>query len=215
MVRHNALSMKLLLASNGKFLIDRGYALLRMQKSDIRIGYVTTASKGVEDVQYLEDHKQAMRECGYAFEELDIEGKTKRQLYEFFKDKNVIHVEGGNTFYLLKAFRETGCDVIAKELLARGIAYVGSSAGAYLACPTIEASMWKPIQHDHYGVTDLRGLHLVPFLVVAHYIDDKKKYIQKGIMSAAYPVRILRDGQGILVEDGVATFVGEGDEVKL
>ena len=45
--------MKLLLASNGGFLIEHGYALLGIPKSEMRIGYVTTASKGVEDLSYL------------------------------------------------------------------------------------------------------------------------------------------------------------------
>lgn len=30
-----------------------------------------------------------------------------------------------------------------------------------------------------------------------------------------YPLRILRDGQGLLVEDGKYTFYGDGEEVKL
>ncbi len=209
--------MKLLLASNGGFLIKHGYDLLGIPKSEMRIAYVTTASKGVESLSYLERHQQVMRDGGYTFEEIDIEGKTKDELYEFFKNKNVVHVEGGNTFYLLKAFRETKFDFILKELVAKGIPYVGSSAGAYIASPTIEMELWKPIQlqHNHYGVTNLAGLNLVPFLLVAHYKEDKKEYIRNGIASTIYDVHVLRDGQGIFVEDGVATFVGEGDEVIL
>ena len=39
-------------------------------------------------------------------EEIDIEEKGKDEILNFFKNKNVIHIEGGNTFYLLKAIRK-------------------------------------------------------------------------------------------------------------
>src|SRR3989338_7897544 len=102
----------LLLASDGQFLFDIGFGLLGIPKDQIRILYVTTASKGVESNAYLEVHKEAMRKRGYRFEELDIEGKTETELRLATKGKNIIHVEGGNTFYLLKAVKESGFDKI-------------------------------------------------------------------------------------------------------
>jgi len=89
---------KLLLASNGSFLISHGYRLLGIPGKRLNIAYITTASKGVTNKDYLERHKKAMKEHGYAFEEIDIEGKNVRGLKKSFKGKNVIHVEGGNTF---------------------------------------------------------------------------------------------------------------------
>ncbi len=205
---------KLLLASNGTFLIEQGYGLLGVPLAQIKIGYVTTASKGAESTAYLERHKKAMTERGYNFEETDIEGKGEQELRDFFKDKNVIHVEGGNTFYLLKAVKETGFDKILKDLIDQGKIYVGTSAGAYIACPTIEVSTWGPNQKDRYGVTDFTALNLVPFLLKAHYTDDMKELIKERAAQSKYPVRVLKDGQGILVENGSYRFVGEGEEVN-
>ena len=48
-----------------------------------------------------------------------------------------------------------------------------------------------------------------------HYIDEQKEQIKEKIKTLKYPLRILRDGQGFLCEDGVCKFVGEGEEVKL
>ena len=206
---------KLLLASDGAFLIHEGYKLLGTPKAKLNIGYVTTASKGVGSREYVERHKAAMTAAGYRFAEIDIEGKTKAKLYAFFRNKNVIHAEGGNTFYLLKAIRESGFDHIIKKLVAGGVAYVGTSAGAYIACPTIETSTWGPKIKDRYGLENLAALNLVPFLLKAHYTDDLKKMLTVKIKQCKYPVRILRDGQGILVNDDTYTFVGEGKEVKL
>ena len=204
--------MKLLLASNGKFLIEKGYKLLNIPKDKIHIGYITTASKGVSSVEYIKLHKQMMNGNGYSFEEIDIENKTEKELRQFLKDKNVIHIEGGNTFYLLKAIKESGFDKIIKELLDRGIVYAGTSAGSSIAGPTIEFSSHVP---KGTPIEELKALNLVPFLFKAHYTDDKKEQYLEKIKSIKYPIKLLRDGQGILVEDKKYTFIGDGKEVKL
>lgn len=205
----------LLLASNGQFLFDTGFDLLGIPKEQIRILYVTTAAKGVENQGYLERHKLAMTKRGYQFEEIDIEGKTQQQLQDAIKGKNIIHVEGGNTFYLLKAVRQSGFDKILKEAVDSGIVYAGTSAGSYIACPTIETSTWGPKVKDRYGLEDLTGLNFVPFILKAHYTDDTHSLIKEKMVSSKYPLRILRDGQGLLATDDTYQFVGEGVEVDI
>ncbi len=207
--------MKILLASNGKFLIEQGYKLLGIPTEQVRIGYITTASKGVEDLDYLDRHKEEMKNAGYSFEEIDIEGKSEKEIFSFFSDKNIVHVEGGNTFYLLKVIREVGFDKILKKLLDKGLAYVGSSAGAYIMCPTIDISTWKTNPRPRYGLKDLTALNYVPFCLMVHYTEDKESIVKEKIENFKYPLRLLRDGQGIFVEDNKYTFIGDGEEVKL
>lgn len=158
---------KLLLASNGSFAIE-GMKLLFDDLGQIKLAYITTASKGVDNLDYLKRHKEKMENLGINFEEIDIEGKNESDLKEILKYKNAVYVEGGNAYYLLKSVRESGFEKVIKELIEKGVAYIGSSAGAYLACPTIEMATWKPKQKNRFGVTDLIALNLVPFLVTAH-----------------------------------------------
>jgi dipeptidase E len=130
-------------------------------------------------------------------------------------DKNVIHVEGGNTFYLLRAVRATGFDGVIKRAIERGVAYVGTSAGAYIACPTIVVATWNP-EMDRCGLVtpdELVGLNLVPFVIKAHYTEEKREQVTTNRGSLAYPLRILRDGQGIFVTDTEVRFVGVGNEI--
>ena len=188
--------------------------MLGIPKDEISIAYITTASKGVADKRYLEFHKQSMVEKGYKFEEIDIEGKSKDELYRLLAGKNVIHVEGGNAFYLLKAIKQSGFDEVVRDLVDRGVIYVGTSAGAYVACPTIETSTWGPDKKDDCGLTDFRGLNFVPFLIKGHYKDELEKLFKEKARHASRPVRVLRDGQGILVEDGSYKLVGAGEEIK-
>lgn len=207
--------MRLILASDLSFLLQYGYNLTGIPKSEMRIGYVTTAGKASRTPSFTDGLKKGIRANGYYFEEIDIENKTKDELKNFFQDKNVIHIEGGNTFYLLKAIRETGFAEILKDLLNQGKVYIGTSAGAYVMCPSIEVSSWNNDGKERFGVTDSTALSYVPFLLKAHYKDEMRELVMEKMKTLKYPLRILRDGQGILVEDGKFTFVPETEETIL
>lgn len=206
--------MKIILASDLSFLLKYGYDLTSISKSEMKIGYITTASKGSRDKTFLEKVKNSMRENHILFEEIDIEGKSKEEMLNFFKNKNVIHIEGGNTFYLLKAIRESGFAEVLKELLNEGKVYIGTSAGAYIMCPTIEVANWNETGRDRFGLTDFSALNYVPFVLKVHYKDEAENLIKEKIKTLKYPLRILRDGQGILVENDKYTFFG-GEEIIL
>lgn len=208
--------MKLILASDLSFLLKYGYDLTGISKSEMKIGHITTAYKvSRSNIEFFKKVSEIIKENGYDMEDFDIEGKTKEKIKDFFKDKNIIHIEGGNTFYLLKAIRETGFADILKELLNEGKVYIGTSAGSYIMCPTIEVSDWNPDGKDRFGVTDFTALNYVPFFLKVHYKDEQEETVRKGIETLKYPIRILKDGQGLLVEDGKYTFVGDGEEVIL
>ncbi|MES2223614.1 MAG: Type 1 glutamine amidotransferase-like domain-containing protein [Patescibacteria group bacterium] len=209
--------MKLLLTSKEKFLITKGYDLLGIPKDKLKIGYITTALKVVADTEYLnymKEYEIEMRKNNISFEEFDIEGKNEEEIREFFKDKNVIQVSGGNPFYLLKSIRESGFDKVLKDLLNEGLIYVGSSAGSYIMCPTIEVAAWK-VGRNNYGLNDLTALAYVPFLLKCHYTDSAKDTILEKVKDLKYSLKILRDDQAFLVEDGNVMFIGDGEEVKI
>ena len=109
--------MKILLTSSGLFIPKFLPAIVKKPIEQAKIGWVTTASKGVEDLTYLGQHRDMMNELGWNFEEIDIDGKSQAELRKLFSDKDVVHVEGGNTNYLLMAIRKTGFDQIIKELI--------------------------------------------------------------------------------------------------
>lgn len=208
---------KLLLSSNGTFVIEKGIKLFFKDIAEVKLAYVVTAGNGCDDKAYLETHKDLLKKEGYDFEGLDIDGKNEDSLRELLKDKNVVYVEGGNTFYLLKAVRESGFDKVVKELIARGVVYIGSSAGSYIVCPTIEMSTWKKPgeEKERFGVNDLTAMNLVPFLITAHYEPEQKELLKEKISQTKYETKILKDGQAILVEGDNYKLVGEGEEIKI
>lgn len=161
--------------------MDGDMSFLSKPISKMKMAYIMTASKGARDISYLIKHKQRMAELEYNFEEIDIEGKNENELMKIFIDKEVIYIEGGNTFYLLRSVRQSGFGKVIKNLLDRGVIYIGSSAGSYIACPTIEMSTWKKPGEEQarFGITDLTAMNLAPFLLKVHYEPEMKELLKK------------------------------------
>lgn len=204
--------MKLILASDYTFLLKYGYDLTGIPKDQMKIGHIITATKGTGG--FNPKYKMIIEENGYHLDSFDIEDKSEEEIRNFLKDKNIIQMEGGSTFYLLKAVRETGFDKILKEELEKGKVYIGTSAGAFLMCPSVEVSTWDKEQ-ETFGVTDLSALNYVPFVLKVHYQDEQEELVKEKMKTLKYSIRILRDGQGILVEDGKYTFFGDEKETIL
>ncbi len=78
-------------------------------------------------------------------------------------------VGGGNTFHLLRLLRRSGLLESARKAVWEGMPYVGWSAGANVACPTIMTTNDMPIV-DPEG---LDALGLVPFQINPHYTDAR------------------------------------------
>lgn len=83
------------------------------------------------------------------------------------------------------------------------------SAGSYVACPTIEMATWKHPNRDTHGLTDLTGLGFVSFLMTVHYKDDYLESIKKGMEKAMHNIKILKDGQALLVNDDEVELLGD------
>lgn len=207
--------MKLILSSDVSFLMKYGYDLTGIPKDQMRIGYVTTAIKGARKKTFFDNVKKIIIDNGYKLNDIDIESKTKEEIIEFFQDKNIVHIEGGNTFYLLKVALDVGFLEILKEFINQGKIIIGMSAGAYIMCPTIEVADWDETGKPRFDMTDFSSFGLVPFLLKVHYKDTQEEKIREKMKSLKYPLRILRDGQGILVEDNNYNFIGDGEEVIL
>lgn len=205
----------LLLTSAGMNVKEEIFKILPKPANQTKVAHIITASKMEDDTSYVEKDKRSMEEAGFQVTDIDIAGKSENELMSLLKDLDVIYVQGGKTFYLLKAVRESGFDRIIKELIENGIVYIGVSAGSIIAGPTIETSIWKGIDKNKFGVTDFTGLNFVPFNIFVHYTEQYRELFIEESKKSSYSVRILTDDQAFLVQDGEVRLVGKGDEVKL
>jgi len=203
--------MKLLLTSAG-VNVGRGEILkiLPRPANQLKLAHVITASKPELKKEYAERDKQRMIDLGFEVEDVDIKGKNKTELRRIFADKDVICVQGGNTFYLLKAVKESGFDTVVKECVDAGKIYIGVSAGSYIACPTIEQAIWKDPHINRFGFIDFAALNFIPFLIYAHFTENDRELIEKVVKTTKYPAVALSDTQAVLVVDGKWKVVGNG-----
>ena len=134
---------------------------------------------------WLVDHIPAIREVSggrkraffvpYAVVGTPWEDFTKELfgVLDFFQREDdlgkaeVVVVSGGNTFQLLAETRRRGLLEKIRSTVRGGAPYVGWSAGANLACPTIKTTNDMPIV-DPGG---LEALGLVAFQINPHYTN--------------------------------------------
>ena len=82
-------------------------------------------------------------------------------------EAEAIAVGGGNTFHLVAMMHQTGIMEAIKGKAERGTPYMGWSAGANVACPTLKTTNDMPIIEP----ASFETLNLVPFQINPHYLD--------------------------------------------
>ena len=207
---------KLLLTSDGlsnSRIINGFMELLDKPAAETRLVFVPTAS--AKNKVYQKYELECLSMLGIRKQNIEIADLDSRISYRKISSSDVIYVIGGNTFYLLHKMKESGFDKVIRKFVREGGAYVGVSAGSYVACPTIEAAAWKHADRNAIGLKDLKALGIVPFLITAHYKAEYRTVIRKHATNAKYPVRILADGQAIIVRNNDVRLVGQGSEIRI
>ncbi|MDM1292917.1 dipeptidase PepE [Sphingobacterium sp. N143] len=143
-----------------------------------------------------------------------------RGLHEFSDKKKAIQeakaifVGGGNTFLLLKTLYELDLIQQLRAQVAKGVPYVGTSAGANLTGLTIGTTNDMPIVYP----PSFEALGLLPFNINPHYLDPdlgsthkgetRETRIQEFHQFNAQPVIGLREGSWLKVCHGEVRLEG-------
>ena len=214
--KRNKMSI-ILLTSAGMNVKGEILKILPKPASKIKVAHIITAKNPrlKESPDYVIKDREAMESLGFKVEDIDIKGKEEKDLRKILLDKDVIYVQGGNTFYLLKYIRESGFDKIVKDLINQGVIYIGVSAGSIVAGPTIETANWKHQDRNEVGLTDLTAMNLVSFNVFVHYGPEFTGIVGEELKKTKYPLHILTDSQALLIRDGKVEMVGEGKEAVI
>ena len=112
---------------------------------------------------------------------------------------DVVWMSGGMVGSLHKAIFETGFDKKLKTLLAGGMYYVGSSAGAMIASTTQKIAGWYPDEEEP-DMIDKDGLGWVPFEIFPHYIESQHKALITE--KSDQPTILLPDNSAVGIDDG-------------
>jgi dipeptidase E len=132
------------------------------------------------------------------------------------KDADAILVGGGNTFAVLARVYEQGLLKVLQSEVNAGKPYIGWSAGANLACPTLKTTNDMPVVMPR----SFDALNLVPFQINPHYHELKfqnqggetrRERIEEFlIMNPDKKVVGLPEGMLISRLDGTLKIVGDG-----
>ena len=83
------------------------------------------------------------------------------------EEADAIVVGGGNTWQLVRTMHDNGVMEAIRRKVMEGIPYIGWSAGANVACPTLRTTNDMPIIDPH----GFNCMNLVPFQINPHYLD--------------------------------------------
>jgi dipeptidase E len=140
------------------------------------------------------------------------------KLERFLRDINVVWINGGNSFILRRAMRQSGFDGLVKSALARDeIVYSGFSAAAVIAFDNLKGLDIIDDPNDIPSGYDANivweGLGLIPFALAVHFKSDHPESESVDREIAFYeangiPYRTLRDGEALIVHDQRERIVG-------
>jgi dipeptidase E len=130
------------------------------------------------------------------------------------RDAEAVFIGGGNTFRLLAALYELDLLEPIRRRVADGMPYMGSSAGAIVAGPSLGTTKDMPIVEP----PSFEALSLVPFQISPHYLDPDPASTHKGetqeerivqfLEEHDRPVVGLREGGMLRIDDGEVSLLG-------
>jgi dipeptidase E len=210
--------MKLLLISNST---NAGEEYLDYPKNNIRdfLGtkkvtalFIPYAGVTVSFDEYEKKVNERFQEIGHEI----VSVHRFADPVEAVRRAEAIIVGGGNTFRLALLLHSNGLVEPVRDAVKRGIPYIGWSAGANAACPTICTTNDMPIVNPG----SFEAFNLIPFQINPHYLDSNppghagetremriKEFIE--INRNVY-VAGLREGTMLLVSGEKIELIGSG-----
>ena len=179
----------------------------------VRVAFVPYAAVTFGYDEYVERVADALDGLG-----LQVEGvHTSDRPAQAVAEADAVFVGGGNTFHLLRACYEHGLIEAVRARVADGAPYVGWSAGANLACPTVRTTNDMPVVEP----PSLDALGLVGVQINPHYTDAHpsghqgetraQRLAEFVAANPGAPVVALPEGTALRVDGADVRVLGGGD----
>lgn len=207
--------VKLLLISNST---NAGEAYLEHPKEEIKkflggikkVLFLPWAAVTYSYDEYERKVQERFSEFGIEVDSIHHYRNTKTAIQE----AEAIVVGGGNTFKLLKTIQQHDIIETVRNKVLSGTPYLGWSAGANVACPTICTTNDMPItEPDNFN-----AFNLVRFQINPHYLDSnpdghagetREQRIMEFIEMDPYSYVVgLREGTMLLLENVTLSLKG-------
>jgi dipeptidase E len=154
-----------------------------------RLVFVPYAAVGMSYEEYLDRVRSRFAAFGHTVVSVHV-GEPRATL----ASAQAVVVGGGNTFRLLERLHVTGLLQELRERVLGGLPYIGWSAGANLACPSIRTTNDMPVVQP----PSFTALDVVPFQINPHYTE-----------------RTIPDHHGESRDDRIAEFLALNPGVRV
>jgi dipeptidase E len=214
------LNVRLYLSSFG--LGNAPENLAALSASSMRAAVIVNALDNVPQARsgWLQKQIAELSKLGFSVQELDLRCYfgDPDGLRLLLDSVDVVWGNGGNSFILRRAMKQSGFDMLVRNALMRdSLVYAGFSAAAVIAAPSLRGLEFvddpnnAPAGYDREIVWE--GLGLVPFSIVVHYRSDHSEsaLMEQEVAhfeASGTPYRTLRDGEALLVDGDLHTIVG-------
>lgn len=161
--------MKLLLISNstnaGEGYLEHAIPHIRefLGEKPLKVLFIPYAAATFSYDEYEAKAGQKFRETGHELQSIHHFSNPAAAA----ENAEAIAVGGGNTWKLLKMIQENNLTEPVRKKILSGTPYIGWSAGANVACPTIRTTNDMPVTEPD----SFNAFSLVPFQINPHYLD--------------------------------------------
>ena len=132
-------------------------------KQKLKLTFIPFAGVTIGYDEYFQLVKSEFEKLGFEINSIH-EAANKE---ECIAHSEGIVIGGGNTFHLLHELMKYDLLGIIKTMVQKGTPFIGWSAGANMACPTIKTTNDMPIIHPG----SFNALDLIPFQINPHFTD--------------------------------------------
>ena len=171
------------------------------------VTFVDTAARPLDSAPFLDDCTRTLADLGCELRELDLTTANHDETSAALSRSSIVFVTGGYPIFLLQSAQRSGFLERARlAVRSGGLSYIGVSAGAALAGPTMEPLV---AEDDPGDVTDYRALDLVDFVVLPHANRYPAEVFEARRVEWATrcPVRFLRDDRALSSTGGAVLEV--------
>lgn len=186
--------------------IDQAILALSPKKQP-RILFIPTASKDSERyVEVFSRHYGTTLGMKHIDTLLLYSHPTSKEIREKIAAADIIYVGGGNTYRMMRFWKQLGVDKLLDKARKRGAVLCGLSAGAicWAAYGNSDSRRYSSGSESFIRVT---GLGFVPLLICPHYNSEAGRPPSMPAMTkrTKEPAVTIDDNAAILIRDGVLT----------
>ena len=201
----NSIEKKIIAIGGGGFTheLDESldqFVIDQLKKTNIKIGFLATASKDDEKKisLFYKRFENTEFELSHFNLTSNINGFSKWLL-----SKDIVYIGGGNTVFMLEIWKKNKLENVFKDAYEKGIILSGISAGAVCWFDWILSDSVGP------GLNPLRGINLISGSCTPHSSNiERMKQIESDIKNNKLP-------NGIAIDDGVAVLFIDGKPTEV